>query len=494
MNRKSFSFAHSNQNIVRMKKFALPMLLSLGLAFNAHAQTVISYANIFPSGCNLFFPARNVGGLDHTATVGQVFYDQTNGAISLPVVVPQFGNMPKVTRFAISYNFIANHTYTVSLLAKGTVFGRDPLVYGEATSTITPTTNCNGPENDPNSAQTGQTGFIGNNSFQNYNIQIQVLSGGASYLQLKAIGGGTQGDATLMIKQITITDITPPPGPTFSISSSVASRTCGSPSLSGITFTVNSQNATNITGYDYIVSPNQWTYGFPATLVLNPIHLTSNTITLTPFECEGGATLTVVPYINNVAKPSVSKTIAINRPTFSIDGPSSLASVAGAYNFVGSPVCGGGPVWSIDNTNLAELSFSGNTAGVQRRSGFGVPASGTVVLKATVNQCGLGVVATKTISITSPFGFASSPSYLSDAATNVTISPNPGTGMFKVTFGKFIESGSYEIRSLDGKLVNKGTIQKAAMTSVDITNAASGIYFMNVNDGTTQSQHKFVKK
>jgi hypothetical protein len=476
-----------------MKKMLIMMSAILSIATSGFAQTtVIDYGTISPTGCNVFYPPISVGGKTHTTTLGQVYYDPTNAALDLPAKL-QGTSSPVGTRFAISYTCLPNHTYSVTIQAKGTVSGSDPTIFGICVNSITPAGSCNGPQPDPNPAQSGQTGFIGSTTFQNYTFQPYNPPSGANYIEFKAIGGSSTQNVSALIKKITITDVTPVT-PTFTITSSVASRTCGTALLSPITFTVNSQNATNITGYDYIVTPYQWMTGFPATWVTGTIHQTSNIISLDPIECGTGSSITVIPYINNVAQAPVTKTITINTPSFSIAGPSSLNMVSALYDLQSSPtsgpVCGVIPTWSVSNGLVQLYVNSATNVGLSPN----INALGSTILQAVIPQCGINVTATKTISVTGPPRRINAPFSGLEETSNesINVTPNPSNGVFNLHLGKSLDKAKLSIISIDGKEVFNAEVN-GSNQSVDLSASPAGIYLLKINTGKTIETKKLVK-
>jgi hypothetical protein len=472
-----------------LMKWMFPLLMQvpvLGIA----QTTVIDYT--FWSGtsnCNAFGAPTVVSAVQHKSTLGQPKYGSYNDPVILECIPQDFNNFDaKGTEYAISHSFLANHQYKVTVKCASVATGLLPKLVLTYTNTTATSTACTGPaiDTDP-----GASGYgIGTGSYLDYVYTNTIGAQAQSYLKFRSIaayGGSTL--QKVIIRMITIEDITPA-APTFSITSSVASRTCGTALLSPITFTVNSQNATNITGYDYIVTPYQWMIGFPATWVTGTIHQASNIISLDPIQCGTGSSITVIPYINNVAQAPVTKTITINTPSFSISGPSSLNMVSALYDLQGSNVCGAIPTWSVSN-NFAQLYVNSATnVGLSPN----INALGNIILQAVIPQCGINVTATKTIYVTGPPRRINAPFSGLEETSNepVNVTPNPSNGIFNLHFGKSLDKAKLSIISIDGKEIFNEEVS-GSNQSVDLSTSPAGIYLLKVNTGTTIETKKLVK-
>lgn len=476
-------------------KWMLPLLMQSSISGIAQT-TVIDYT--FWSGtsnCNAFGAPTVVSAVQHKSTLGQPKYGNYNDPVVLECIPQDFNNFDaKGTEYAISHNFLANHQYKVTVKCASVATGLLPKLVLTYANTTASSTACTGPaiDTDP-----GASGYgIGTSSYLDYVYTNTIGAQAQSYLKFRSIaayGGSTL--QKVIIRMITIEDITPStPTPTFSITSSVASRTCGSALLAPITFTVNSQNATNITGYDYIVTPYQWMTGFPATWVTGTIHQTSNTISLNPIECGTGSSITVIPYINNVAQAPVTKTITINTPSFSIAGPSSLNMISALYDLQSSPtsgpVCGVIPTWSISNGLATLYVNSATNVGLSPNSN----ALGNTILQAVIPQCGINVTATKTIYVTGPPRRINSPFSGLEEASNepINVTPNPSNGIFNLHFGKSLNNAKLSIISIDGKEIFNAEVN-GSNQSVDLSASPAGIYLLKINTGTTIETKKLVK-
>jgi hypothetical protein len=78
------------------------------------------------------------------------------------------------------------------------------------------------------------------------------------------------------------------------------------------------------------------------------------------------------------------------------------------------------------------------------------------------------------------------------ASNPVKVYPNPSNGVFKVETPEGLE-GNFQVFSLDGRLVNKGSIVGYGSTSIDLSAQPNGIYFLKFEGQKQSGITKIVK-
>ena len=78
---------------------------------------------------------------------------------------------------------------------------------------------------------------------------------------------------------------------------------------------------------------------------------------------------------------------------------------------------------------------------------------------------------------------------VNDLANNITISPNPANEFIQVAFTTPLSGNVViQVKNIVGEVVNT-TTGNASNTTINISNLAAGIYFVEINnDGTIVSQ------
>ncbi len=79
-----------------------------------------------------------------------------------------------------------------------------------------------------------------------------------------------------------------------------------------------------------------------------------------------------------------------------------------------------------------------------------------------------------------------------DAITKIKVYPNPSTGFFNVKLPTQVENCVINVANLSGQIIYKNTIFGEDI-SINLTDAAAGIYLLSINDGTNNYQLKLIK-
>jgi hypothetical protein len=77
---------------------------------------------------------------------------------------------------------------------------------------------------------------------------------------------------------------------------------------------------------------------------------------------------------------------------------------------------------------------------------------------------------------------------------NISLAPNPTSGMFTISFGKMNGPAAISIFTLDGKLMYTENVQETSgnVKAIDLTNKPSGIYYIQVTNGDSVWTEKLV--
>lgn len=71
---------------------------------------------------------------------------------------------------------------------------------------------------------------------------------------------------------------------------------------------------------------------------------------------------------------------------------------------------------------------------------------------------------------------------------NLAIAPNPSTGLFQVNSSFEIVSGKYQVRDIQGRVIQQGLLNQTTHWELNLHNHNSGIYFLEVYDGSLPRQ------
>jgi|GEM_PF-1244705 len=237
--------------------------------------------------------------------------------------------------------------------------------------------------------------------------------------------------------------ITKTPVPTFTLSPTTVSLACGS--TSPRTFTVTPANIPAGATVTYQWSFSGW--NGVATSTMSSVNLTPNSGTSLP------STVFVTPYINGVAKPSLSCTVtraAFNPSTSEITGNGNFCP-GSSSSYTISNLGTNTVTWSVSNPAVASLSAtSGATVTVTGLS------NGTVTLNAIItNACGQTATKSKTFNIGSP-NFPSGMSGESNPLTgeNKYYSVPQATGA--VSYYWYFDAGGVLGTNINGWQINSG--------------------------------------
>lgn len=75
-----------------------------------------------------------------------------------------------------------------------------------------------------------------------------------------------------------------------------------------------------------------------------------------------------------------------------------------------------------------------------------------------------------------------------------TVTPNPTSGRFRISFQQAPEAAEVSITSIDGRIVKREKIAGKQQTEIDISSAPNGIYFVRITDGTRVDVQKITKQ
>jgi len=352
---------------------------------------------------------------------------------------------------------------------------------------------CSGPQLDPLPVNPdGIAVPINANGYADYEFFITNPLHGYPILHLKAVASPFSQPTKLFVRSLSITDVTP----SFPLTASSDTRICGQEAP--VTFTIsNPQNAT-VTAYKFLPAPGQWLYqGNPAPAEI----IASNSITLTPVNCATNATVSAKVVWNGNELPIGSKTInATSHAFYEISSPTQISSNSSSYELQiapGQPVsffCPTSINWSVSDINLATIDFTQSTPTqvVLERSGRGT-SSGNLVLTASLGQCGQTINVARTVSVSS-LGILSELVQLkqSEELKLVSVSPNPGYGIFKLEWNKLQPEAKVIVTSMDGRIIRVLEAQNK-FTDIDISNEPAGIYTLRITDGNNVIIEKIVK-
>ena len=77
---------------------------------------------------------------------------------------------------------------------------------------------------------------------------------------------------------------------------------------------------------------------------------------------------------------------------------------------------------------------------------------------------------------------------------NVFIYPNPATNLLNIKLLGNLEKGKYEIQNSLGQSILQGDLNNSGINSVDISRLVSGVYFIQLTNGSTKYNSRFLKE
>lgn len=489
----------------RITRMVLPLLMCASALCSAQTTEINYSAWIGPSGCNIFGTPTPVTFVTHKSTLGQPKYGSYLDPVILECVAEPF-NVYKGTEYAIALNFQANHQYKVTVDCASNSNGLSPRLVLTYANTIGSSVACSGPANDNDFNAQGFV--ISGTGYSNFDYINTIGAQAQSYLKFRAIAtSGGPALQQIIIRKIIVRDITPaPPAYTFTLASSESVKPCASQGLDPITFTVsNVDNAPGVSGYTFYVESGKWLMnGVPAGPA---IATTSNSITLTPVNCSPKANVYCKVGVGNFTYTTNTKIIAVRNPIYAISDPTVSSSSFATYDLVIAPnlplylPCPSPISWTVSDFQIATISTNaGATSATVTRNGRG-PGQGIVTLTATMNLCGETVTASRSVQVT-PFGVMSGtvkldgllPGNEGISGKLITgVSPNPTTGLFVVDLGREVSDADMLVMDINGKPVQKRKVSGAKI-QVDLSAAASGMYFVKIGDSADGGMAKIVKR
>ncbi len=360
--------------------------------------TVINFQTWSPSSTTCIFSSPTsvpttingtASSISNQANIGQVNYSTANHAVSMSTVT----NGVLGTMFSMPFAFTAGKNYSIRIVAdalKATPSDSDPRLYIDVHSNgLGTNVLCNGPgaigPMGSGSYQHSQTIF--NTGYTEYNFDLNPpIAVSKNTLSISALpGAAPNSTATIYIRKITITETPGVLQPSFTVSASPTTITCGA--ATPVTFTVNNVNGTTgVTGYTWSIpnaigsTDNGWLYaGSPAPTTINTV---GNTLTLTQncIKTQGAVTASATAQGNTYNAGGTNLTL--NSATMSIAGNQNLICNAETYSISGIP-CGATVAWSISPaTGVASLSSSTGSSVTITKTG-----SGNISLTAAVTSC-----------------------------------------------------------------------------------------------------------
>ena len=79
-------------------------------------------------------------------------------------------------------------------------------------------------------------------------------------------------------------------------------------------------------------------------------------------------------------------------------------------------------------------------------------------------------------------------------ATGLVIYPNPATNLLNIKLLGNLEKGKYEIQNSLGQSILHGDLNNSSINSVDISKLFSGVYFIQLTNGSTKYNSRFLKE
>mgnify|MGYP005851828795 CR=1 FL=1 len=356
---------------------------------NANAQVVtLDYNNFSSSDCDVFGNIIPVQGIFHQTKVGDVTKNSSIGGLQLKYEYNNGGSNQKGSEFAINYfTFKKDYKYRVKITARSNNNYSEPAGIKCNFNPIGIDPFCDGVNylNSNNGTfSTGDNWFqsVNGTSFTEYIFESDYLSSAQTYLgigtfSLFNIGANSEWNQTIYIKKIEIIELPPPPS--FSISPTSTTVSCGNNSPK--TFTVIPSNIPDGANVEY-----NWNVGSGWLQDGDPVSnftTTSTSVTLVPVLFPP-SNVNVTPVLDGENFPQLSSNISLSNfeTDYLITGPSALCSFA-TYSVNNLPNGISVTSWSVSNSNIATITGNGNFATL---SALG---NGVVTVEATLtNSCG----------------------------------------------------------------------------------------------------------
>lgn len=333
--------------------------------------TTIDYSSLSGTDCNVFAFDTTINNIIHHTTVGQP--SLPSGAV---VMNYNYGTGNQTgTGYRINYNFEAGYKYLITITAKNGNSSATGATLQVRFGSDGSNSDCLGNGTVTNNGGQFLNAITGT-TFNQYTYDTGILSSSQSimsFLTMNFSGSVPNPSAqTFYIQKITIEKVVPPMS--FTLSPTSASITCGD--ISAKTFTVTPVGVPSGSTISYVWSYNGWT----------TVSSTANSKTLQPSSGTSlPSSISVTPYINGVAYPSMS--CSVSRASFgssaTITGTTNVCTGTSSYTITG--VLAGQTVsWSLSNPSIATLSNQTTTGTNVTFNG-----NGAQTLTATIgNTCG----------------------------------------------------------------------------------------------------------
>ncbi|WP_158605884.1 T9SS type A sorting domain-containing protein [Taibaiella sp. KBW10] len=470
--------------------------------------TTIDYQAWSTSQCNAFGSPTTINSVVHQSTIGQPTYGSANSPITLFCTYQN--SAPIGTQYKIQYNFLPNHQYTVTVNAAGITNNQVPTLNLELASFNGSSALCNGAASI-STATSATNAPILTNTFLNHQFNYSIGNQGYGALAISAIPGFSDPAASqwIIIRKITITDVTPQ-APTFTLSASATTRSCGS--QNAVTFTVQNPTNATVSKYKFYPASNAWMYNGAAAPSVIEITPPANSITLTPVSCAGPNTMSAhaVWQNQNIATNNVATTVTT--PDMMIYGPNTLLpNEAGFFDIQGvtsTPInynwpCSFAslPQWSSSHSSQTHFyNTSGTMFNTYFYTNFNFLPPGsfgqTVTVKADVNLCGVNKQLTKDVFIRPQLvigPFAAKANAVQTEALTMSLIPNPSNGIFKMQCNNPVQDAAITISSVAGKVIQKTKVTGTEW-AFDLSDAPAGVYFIQLIYGQKSIIERIVKQ
>src|SRR6185436_3078769 len=135
--------------------------------------------------------------------------------------------------------------------------------------------------------------------------------------------------------------------------------------------------------------------------------------------------------------------------------------------------------------NAGSVPFTSVNLAMQQTNPATIVSSGGNVTIPVFSDSSGGTVHTLCTTVGIPFA-------IPNPQSAITITPNPATNNFTITFPNIINKGSLEIYNVLGKKVFESTIFNVSQKEIHLKNIEAGIYFVKVKDGEKEYCKKLV--
>lgn len=194
---------------------------------------------------------------------------------------------------------------------------------------------------------------------------------------------------------------------------------------------------------------------------------------------------------NNTCGTGTARTLAV------VGKPGTPAAIVGP-----GPVCPGATGLVYSTTNIAGLTYNWTKpASVSLVSGQGTSSAtmnwGTVAGPVTVsatNACGTSLATSKTIAIAACRNGAPLDYSEEIEIKDVSVYPNPGSGLFQLEFKGILNDGFIQIFNMQGQIVHSTTIKSEMIEKeLNLNHLPAGAYLLKFHSDNFQKDLKIVK-